>query len=142
MIVTKENGTVYTNGLTIEVLNWHKEVGYTIADVKRPLTKNEDGEYVDDIAAEEIEAGYEAVRGFLYREITDPLFFKVQRREIEESVWLGEIQKIKDENKMEVANGKMRFGKQSSSKAIPEEVLAKRAEARELINILEAKLGV
>ena len=99
MIVTKENGTVYTNGLTKEVINWHKEVGYIIADVKRPLTKNEEGEYVDDITDEEIEAGYEAVRGFLYREITDPLFFKVQRGEIEESVWLDEIQKIKDENK-------------------------------------------
>ena len=39
MIVTKENGTAYTNGLTIEAINWHKEVGYTIVDVKRPLTK-------------------------------------------------------------------------------------------------------
>ena len=97
MIVTKENGTIYTNGLTIEVINWHKEVGYTITDVKRPLTKNEDGEYIDDITAEEIEAGYEAVRGFLYREIADPLFFKVQRGEIEESVWSDEIQKSKDE---------------------------------------------
>ena len=97
MIVTKENGTVYTNGLTIEVINWHKEVGYTIVDVKRPLTKNEDGEYVDDITAEEIEAGYVAVRSFLYRETTDHLFFKVQRGEIEASVWLAEIQKIKDE---------------------------------------------
>ena len=105
MIVTKENGTVYTNGLTIEVINWHKEVGYIIADVNRPLTKNKDGEYVDDITVKEIEAGYEAVRGFLYREITDPLFFKVQRGEIKESVWLGEIQKIKDENKMEIING-------------------------------------
>lgn len=105
MIVTKENGTVYTNGLTIEVINWHKEVGYIIADVKRPLAKNENGEYIDDITAEEIEAGYEAVRGFLYREIADPLFFKVQRGEIEKGVWLDEIQKIKDENKMEVING-------------------------------------
>ena len=105
MIVTKENGTVYTNGLTTEVINWHKKVGYTIADVNRPLTKNEDGEYIDDITVEEIEAGYEAVRSFLYREITDPLFFKVQRGEIEESVWLDEIQKIKDENKMEATNG-------------------------------------
>ena len=103
MIVTKENGTVYSNGLTIEVINWHKEVGYIIADVKRPLTF-EDGEYVDDITAEEIEAGYEAVRGFLYREITDPLFFKVQRGEIEESIWLNEIQKIKDENKPKTEN--------------------------------------
>lgn len=97
MIVTKENGTIYTNGLTIAVINWHKEVGYTIAGVKRPLTKNEDGEYVDDITAEEIEAGYEAVRSFLYREIADPLFFKVQRGEIEGSAWLDEIRKIKDE---------------------------------------------
>ena len=99
MIVTKENGTVYTNGLTIEVINWHKEVGYTIVDVKRPLTKNKDGEYIDDITAEEIEAGYQTVREFLYKEITDPLFFKAQRGEIKESVWLDEIQKIKDENK-------------------------------------------
>ena len=99
MIVTKENGTVYTNGLTMEVINWHNEVGYTIVDVKRPLAKNEDGEYIDDITAEEIEDGYDAVRGFLYREITDPLFFKVQRGEIEESFWLDEIQKIKDGNK-------------------------------------------
>ena len=105
MIVTKENGTVYSNGLTTEVINWHKEVGYIIADVKRPLMKNKDSEYIDDVTAEEIEAGYEAVRGFLYREITDPLFFKAQRGEIEESVWLDEIQKIKDENKMEVTNG-------------------------------------
>ena len=105
MIVTKENGTVYSNGLTLAVINFHKDNGFTIACVKRPLTKNKDGEYLDDITTEEIEAGYEAVRGFLYREITDPLFFKVQRGEIEESVWLCEIQKIKDENKMEVTNG-------------------------------------
>ena len=97
MIVTKENGTIYTNGLTIEVINWHKEVGYTIADVKRPLTKNEDGEYIDDITAEEIEAGYDAIRAFMYREITDPMFFKVQRGEIEEYEWLNAIQEIKDE---------------------------------------------
>ena len=41
-----------------------------------------------------------------------------------------------------MANGKIRFNKQSSGKAIPEDVLAKRAEARELINTLEAELGV
>ena len=107
MIVTKENGTVYSNGLTKEVINWHKEVGYTIADVKRPLTKNEAGEYIDDITPEEVEAGYEAVRGFLYREITDPLFFKVQRGEIEESVWLDEIKKIKNENKPKTENNEV-----------------------------------
>ena len=100
MIVTKENGTIYTNGLTIEVINFHKDNGFTIADVKRPLTKNKDGEYVDDITDVEIESGYDAIRGFLYREITDPLFFKVQRGEIENQVWLDETQKIKDEWKV------------------------------------------
>ena len=75
MIVTKENGTIYTNGLTKAVIDWHMDNNMTICDVNRPLTKNEDGEYVDDITAEEIEAGYGAIRGFLYREIIDPLFF-------------------------------------------------------------------
>ena len=32
-----------------------------------------------------------------------------------------------------MANSKIRFGKQSSGKAIPEEVLAKRAEARAFV---------
>ena len=41
-----------------------------------------------------------------------------------------------------MANDKIRFGKQSRGKAIPEEVLAKRAEARELITTLEAELGI
>ena len=56
MIATKENGTAYTNGLTQLVVDFHKENHLTIVDVKRPLTKNEDGEYIDDITAEEIEA--------------------------------------------------------------------------------------
>ena len=65
MIVTKENGTVYTNGLTAEVINWHKEVGYIIVDVKRPLTKNKEGEYVDDITDEEMEMGSLLVNDYL-----------------------------------------------------------------------------
>ena len=96
MIVTKQNGTIYTNGLTKAVIDFHIENDMQIADVNRPLTKDEDGNYVDDITVEEVEAGNEAVRVFLYREITDPLFFKVQRGEIENQVWLDEIQKIKD----------------------------------------------
>lgn len=96
MIVTKENGTIYTNGLTKAVIDWHIDNNMTIADVNRPLNKDENNEYIDDITAEEIEAGYEAVRGFLYLEITDPMFFKVQRGELEESVWLDAIQEIKD----------------------------------------------
>lgn len=95
MIVTKENGTVYTNGLTIEVINWHKEVGYTIAEVNRPLTKDEDGEYVDDITKDEINLGTKAIREILYRVEADPLFFKVQRGEIDNQVWLDKVAEIK-----------------------------------------------
>ena len=95
MIVTKENGTVYTNGLTIEVINWHREVGCTVADVNRPLTKDEDGEYVDDITEDEINLGTKAIREILYRIEADPLFFKSQRGEIDNQVWLDKVAEIK-----------------------------------------------
>ena len=95
MIVTKENGTVYTNGLTMEVINWHKEVGYTIAEVNRPLTKDENGEYIDDITEYEINLGTKAIREILYRIEADPLFFKFQRGEVDESLWLDKVAEIK-----------------------------------------------
>ena len=95
MIVTKENGTVYTNGLNLEVINWHKEVGYTIAEVNRPLTKDEDGNYVDDITEDEINLGTKAIREILYRIKADPLFFKVQRGEIDNQIWLDKVAEIK-----------------------------------------------
>lgn len=95
MIVTKENGTVYTNGLTIAVINFHKDNGFTIAEVKRSLTKNEEGEYIDDITAEEVNLGTKEIREILYRTEADHLFFKVQRGEIEESVWLNKVAEIK-----------------------------------------------
>lgn len=97
MITTKENGTQYINGLTQAVIDFHKENNFTIAFVTRRLSKDEDNEYIDDITPEEIELGKEQVRAFLYKEITDPLFFKVQRGEIDNQVWLDAIQKIKDE---------------------------------------------
>lgn len=95
MIVTKENGTVYTNGLTLEVINWHRENNFTIAKVNRPLTKDEDSNYVDDITEDEISLGTKTIREALYRIEADPLFFKVQRGEIEESVWLDKVAEIR-----------------------------------------------
>ena len=95
MIVTKENGTIYTNGLNLEVINWHKEVGYKIAEVNRPLTKDEDKNYVDDITADEINLGTKAIREVLYRTEADPLFFKAQRGEIDNQIWLDKVAEIK-----------------------------------------------
>ena len=95
MIVTKENGTIYTNGLNLEVINWHKEVGYIIAEVNRPLTKDENGEYIDDITEDEINLGTKAIRELLYRVEADPLFFKVQRGEIDNQIWLDKVAEIK-----------------------------------------------
>ena len=97
MITTKENGTIYTNGLTLEIINWHKENNLNIAFVTRKLNKDEDNEYIDDITEEELALGKEQIRAFLYKEITDPLYFKVQRGEIDNQVWLDAVQKIKDE---------------------------------------------
>ncbi len=108
MIITKENGAQYTS-LSKEIINWHKDTGHTIAFVDRPLTyetreeelpsgeKITSREYVDDITPEEVEAGKEAVRGFLYKEIADPMFFKYQRGEIIEQVWLDAVAAIKAE---------------------------------------------
>ena len=96
MIVTKENGTIYTNGLTKAVIDWHMDNNMIIADVNRPLTKDDNNEYIDDITIEEIEKGFELIRAFMYKEVTDPMYFKVQRGEISETEWLNAIQEIKD----------------------------------------------
>ena len=95
MIVTKENGTIYTNGLNLEVINWHKENNFTIAEVNRPLTKDEDNNYVDDITEDEINLGTKAIREIRYRVDADPLFFKVQRGEIDNQIWLDKVAEIK-----------------------------------------------
>ena len=97
MIITKQNGTKY-NELTEAIINFHLNNNLTIAYVERDLTF-QDGEYIDDITVEEIEAGYDKVREFYYRQISDPLFFKYQRGEIEESEWLDTVQEIKDRYK-------------------------------------------
>ena len=99
MITTKETGVQYSF-LNQDILDYHKENNFTFSFVTRPLNY-EDDVYIDDITAEEIELGTKAVREYLYTKITDHMFFKVQRGEIEESVWLNEIQKIKDEWKEE-----------------------------------------
>lgn len=107
MIVTKENGTVYTNSLTIEVINWHKENNFTIAYVTRKLSKDEDNIYVDDITEDEVNLGTKAIREILYRIEADPLFFKVQRGEIDNQVWLDKVAEIKaiTQNVKEISKG-------------------------------------
>jgi hypothetical protein len=97
MITTKENGTQYPT-LTEDIINFHLDNNLTIAYVERGLTF-QDGEYIDDITDAEVQAGYEKVREFYYRQISDPLFFKYQRGEIDKQVWLDAILEIKDRYK-------------------------------------------
>lgn len=104
MITTKENGTIYTNGLTQAVIDFHYENNLIIAWVERPLKYEEEDEfgfkmYIDDITLEETQKGYEKVREFMYKNYTDSLFFKVQRGDIDNQVWLDAIQEIKDKYK-------------------------------------------
>ena len=93
MITTKETGTQYSE-LTRAVIDFHYDNGLTIAYVTRALTYS-DGEYVDDITDDEISEGYEKVREYMYRIESDPLFFKVQRGELDKQVWLDKVEEIK-----------------------------------------------
>lgn len=95
MITTKENGTQYTGGLTRAVIDWHISNGMTICYVTRPLSKDTEGEYIDDITQLEVDVGYEKIRELLYKEEADALYFKVQRGEILEQVWLDKVAEIK-----------------------------------------------
>ena len=94
MIVTKESGTVYTE-LSENIINFHKDNGLTLAVVDRVLTYNGDGDYVDDITAEELAKGKDVIKRYLYREYSDPIFFKYQRGEVAEQDWLDSVNKIK-----------------------------------------------
>jgi hypothetical protein len=58
MITTKENGTQYTE-LNSNIVKFHDDNNLTLAEVNRPLTYTDDGEYIDDITTEEIKAGIE-----------------------------------------------------------------------------------
>ena len=94
MITTKETGVQYS-ALNQGILDYHRENNFTFSFVTRPLNY-EDGEYIDDVTSEEIELGTKAVREYLYAKITDPMFFKVQRGELDNQDWLDAIQEIKD----------------------------------------------
>ena len=97
MITTKETGVQYSL-LNQDILDYHKENNFTFSFVTRPLNY-ENGEYIDDITSEEIELGAKAVREYLYTKITDPMFFKVQRGELDYQDWLDAIELIKAEYK-------------------------------------------
>lgn len=50
---------------------------------------------VSDKPIEDVNAIYEELRVKAYREESDPLFFKAQRGEIEQQVWLDKVEEIK-----------------------------------------------
>lgn len=102
MIITKENGTVYTE-LTKNIIDFHFDNNLNIAWVERPLSYDkESNEYINDITQDESEKGIKKIREFMYKNYTDSLFFKVQRGELDNQIWLDEIQKIKDNYKLEL----------------------------------------
>ena len=82
---------------------------------------------------------------FLYDEVLEWLKNNTPEPEFtEEELQITSINKQIQEAKTYLASTAWyveRLNDPSSGKAIPEEVLAKRAEARELINTLEAELG-
>lgn len=64
MITTKINGTQYQD-LNKQIISFHIENKWVIADVKRNLNYNQINNYIDDLTQDEINAGLEAVKEVL-----------------------------------------------------------------------------
>lgn len=77
MITTKETGTQYSE-LTQLILDFHDERGYTIAFLQRPVTKDSNGTYVDDITADEVSAGRDEVT--IFKETRENVINLLQER--------------------------------------------------------------
>ena len=74
MIVTKENGTIYTNGLTKAVIDWHIDNNMTIADVNRPLNKDEEGNlFISFKVTQEIEIEDLIKKWLPYLKVIEPI---------------------------------------------------------------------
>ena len=64
MITTKINGTQYQD-LNKQIISFHIENKWVIADVKRNLNYNQINNYIDDLTQDELNAGLEAVKEVL-----------------------------------------------------------------------------
>jgi hypothetical protein len=70
---------------------------YSIASIEREIERNEEGEEVLNLTEEEKTIAKDKIKKYLYREITDPLFFKTQRGEISKEEWMSAVTKIKQD---------------------------------------------
>lgn len=88
MFVIIETGAV-TAEIDAVFLEFVRRNGFTVALF--------DGGYEPETQVESshVVAAYEYIRQWLYKSVTDPMFFKVQRGEINQQDWLDGVAQIK-----------------------------------------------
>jgi hypothetical protein len=70
---------------------------YSVALVEREIERNEDGDEILNLTDKEKSLAKDKIKKYLYKEVSDPLFFKSQRGEISKEEWMSTITKIKED---------------------------------------------
>jgi len=99
MLTVLETGTIY-NEINKHIIEFETKNNHTLAwceNIKYNLDEETfQGEWSRPITLEEKNEATKRIRGLYLQEEADPLFFKYQRGEITEKVWLDKVQEIRD----------------------------------------------
>ncbi|WLR92187.1 hypothetical protein [Shinella zoogloeoides] len=95
MLTALQSGAQYPS-ISDDILAHHK--GETFAWIAATAVFGEEGPTLPvEATQEQIADGYRRIRQYLFTSKTDPMFFKVQRGEIEMSEYLDAVDSIKNE---------------------------------------------
>jgi hypothetical protein len=96
MYIIEETKQIF-NEPNMVVCNYITNNNYSVAFIEREIEKNLDGEEILNLTEEERFVAKDKIKKYLYREISDPLFFKAQRGEIATEEWMSAVTKIKQD---------------------------------------------
>lgn len=96
MFIIEETKQIFKEP-NIVVCNYITNNNYSVAFIDREIERNEEGEEVLNLTEEEKAIAKDKIKKYLYREISDPLFFKAQREEISTEEWMSAVTKIKED---------------------------------------------
>jgi len=96
MFIIKENQKSFKE-LNLLLCEYILKNNYSVASIEREIEINEEGEEVLNFTEEEKIIAKDKIKRYLYKEISDPLFFKAQRGEITTEEWMSAVTKIKQD---------------------------------------------